>query len=101
MSGASNARKAAVGQIEDAPASIRASVVNRHDNSLAIVTILHLHFGAHGKRGVGSREAISIEASTTGGGLAVIAVANAIVTGLAARQYSRLGRGAAKQQEGN
>jgi len=31
----------------------------------------------------------------------VIAITNAIVAGFAARQNSRFGRGAAKQQEGN
>lgn len=50
---------------------------------------------------MGSRHGIGIEAGAAGGGLAVIAIANAIVAGLAARQNSRFGRGAAKQQKGN
>lgn len=63
---------------------IWAAIIDGHHHCFAIVAILHLHFGAYGKRGVGSRESVSIEASTAGSGLTVIAIANAIVTGLAA-----------------
>ena len=97
----SNAREASVGQIKDAPARVWAAIIDGHHNGFAIVTILHLHFGAHGKRGVGGSETVGIEASAAGSGLAVIAIANAIVTGLSARQSRRLDRSAAKQQKGD
>ena len=81
--------------------SVGASVVDCHHHFLSIVTICNLHFRAHGKRGVSSRHSVGVEAGAAGSGLTVIAIANAIVTGLAARQNSRFGRGAAKQQKGN
>jgi len=100
LAGGSNAREASVGQIKDASARVWAAIINCHHYGLAIVTILHLHFGAHRKRGVGGSETVGIEASAAGSGLAVIAIANAIVTGLSARQSRRLDRSAAKQQKG-
>lgn len=48
---------------------------------------------------MGRSETVGVEASTASGGLTVIAVTNAIVRSLSARENSRLDRGAAKQQE--
>ena len=70
--------KGTVGQVQNATAIIRASVVDSDGHSLAVGWIDHSNFGAEREVTMGSGEAMSIEAFSIGSSLSIEAISNAI-----------------------
>ena len=88
--GGGNARKGAVGQIQDAATVMRTVVCDLDNDAAAIALVGHPHASAEGKGAMGSSEAVSIEALTTGSTLSVKAITHSIPT---AGATSRIGFG--------
>lgn len=70
--------KGTVGQVQDATAIVRASVVDPDGHSLAIGWIDHSNSGAEREVTMGSSEAIGIEALSIGSALPIEAISIAI-----------------------
>ena len=88
--GGSNARERSVGQIQDATTVVRTVVCDAYHDAAAIALVGHPHASAEGKGAMGSSEAVSIEALTTGSTLSVKAITHSIPT---AGSTSRIGFG--------
>ena len=88
--GGGNARERSVGQIQDAATVMRTVVCDLDHDTAAIALVGHPHASAKWKGAMGSGEAVSIEALTTGSTLSVKAISHAIPT---AGATSRIGFG--------
>ena len=83
-----NAREGAVGQIKDATTVVWSVVCDAYHDAAAIALVGHPHASAEGKGTMGSSEAVSIEALTTGRTLSVKAIPHPIPGGIAALNRS-------------